>query len=497
MNGKNKSLLEIATINSEKASTEKENTEKKKIGQFFTPHNIAIFMAEMSIINSKDIRILDPGAGTGILSAALIDEIILKKTCFNIELVLFENDKSLLPYLTDLMREAELILSKHNIKFSYKIIQDDFIIYYKDKISKCLVDYFDIVISNPPYFKVPKKHEYSRILSKYIHGQPNVYFMFMIICINLLKENGQLIFLTPRSYCSGSYFKKFRSFLLENIDPIHFHLFNTRKKIFNAEKVLQEIIILNGIKRKSSNLFTKISSSSPDPFVDYREGFFRKKIIYLNRNNEILIRLPITKDHEELINTFDSWTNDLSKMGIGISTGPVVPFRCTELLEIYNPKKNYPLIYMKHIKNGKLCFPFNKNDLGVKNLKESKNILIPSGNYILLKRFSSLEQKRRIECCFFDESETNYPYIGIENHLNYLYKKKGIITKEEMYGLYVFLNSDILDGYFRIVNGNTQVNAYDINLLTLPNKDILNSLGSNYLNKKQKNFKNNKVKNSS
>ncbi|MFD4928420.1 Eco57I restriction-modification methylase domain-containing protein [Peribacillus butanolivorans] len=482
MNGNNKSLLEIAIINSNKAATEKNTAEKKETGQFFTPTSIAKFMAKMSIINTRDIRILDPGAGTGILSAALLDEIINNNCCSSVELVLFENDKTIVPYLEELMEKAKIIFSKNNTKFKYKIMNDDFILYYRDIFcEECTIDYFDIVISNPPYFKVPSKHEYSNILTNYIHGQPNVYFMFMIVCTKLLKENGQLIFLTPRSYCSGLYFKKFRSFLLDNIDPIQFHLFKSRKKIFNSEKVIQEIIILNGIKRGFSDIFTKISSSSADPFIDYKEEFFRKKYIYLKKHNELLIRLPLNKEQEKIINTFDSWSNDISKMGIGISTGPVVPFRCNGLLEEFVNDKSYPLFFMKHIKNGELNYPLSNTDLGIKKSKSSKNILIPAKNYLLVKRFSSSEQKRRIECCFFDKSNYNYSYIGIENHLNYLYKKTGDFSNDELYGLYVFLNSKTVDEYFRIVNGNTQVNAYDINLLPLPNKNVLISLGKEYL----------------
>jgi adenine-specific DNA-methyltransferase len=485
MNGKKKSLLEIATSYSEIASAEKNISEKKKIGQFFTPSNIALFMARMSNVSSNHIKILDPGAGTGTLSAALLDEILINDTCSKIELVLFEKDKTLLPYLVDLMGHAEMIFSSQNIAFTYSIINEDFIIYHKDIVSKRVSESYDIILSNPPYFKVSKKHRYSTILSEYIHGQPNVYFMFMIISAKLLKENGQLIFITPRSYCSGSYFKKFRSFFFNKIDPIHFHLFTTRSKIFTAEKVKQEIVIINGIKRNFSSKFTTISSSSADPFVNYSEKSFNKKFIYYVRNNELLIRLPLTNEHENIINKFEKWSNNITKMDIGISTGPVVPYRANHLLETYEKNKNYPLFYMKHIRNGKLCFPIGNTDLGIKDSIKSNSILIPSGNYIFIKRFSSSEQKRRIECCLFDKREHNYTYLGIENHLNYLYKKQGEFIKEELYGLFVFLNSKLLDEYFRIMNGNTQVNAYDINLLPLPDKEEILSLGKNYLlNKK-------------
>lgn len=53
-------------------SQPKEN--RKKIGQFFTSKETAIFMADMFDLKkiSGTVKILDPGAGTGILSAALL-----------------------------------------------------------------------------------------------------------------------------------------------------------------------------------------------------------------------------------------------------------------------------------------------------------------------------------------------------------------------------------------------------------------------------------------
>ena len=57
-------------------------SKRKHKGQFFTSANIAGFMAKMfdaNSINKKHISILDPGAGTGILSVAFIERIL--STC--------------------------------------------------------------------------------------------------------------------------------------------------------------------------------------------------------------------------------------------------------------------------------------------------------------------------------------------------------------------------------------------------------------------------------
>ena len=68
---------------------------------------------------------------------------------------------------------------------------------------------FDIVIMNPPYFKISKKSEYSKKMSDIIYGQPNIYALFMAMGVKFLNSNGKLIAITPRSFCNGLYFKAF------------------------------------------------------------------------------------------------------------------------------------------------------------------------------------------------------------------------------------------------------------------------------------------------
>ena len=53
-----------------------------------------------------------------------------------------------------------------------------------------------------------------------IHGQPNIYALFMAIAAHLLAKNGELIFITPRSYTAGPYFRLFREHFFSYVEPI-------------------------------------------------------------------------------------------------------------------------------------------------------------------------------------------------------------------------------------------------------------------------------------
>ena len=65
-------------------------------------------------------------------------------------------------------------------------------------------------------------------------------------------------------------------------------------------------------------------------------------------------------------------------------------------------------------------------------------------------------------------SEFPGEWVGLENHLNYIYRKQGSLETEEIYGLSALFNSALVDRYVRIANGNTQVNAAELRALPLP-----------------------------
>ena len=88
--------------------------------------------------------------------------------------------------------------------------------------------------------------------------------------------------------------------------------------------------------------------------------------------------------------------------------------------------------------------------------------LVPTRNYVLLRRFSAKEERRRLTASWLLRAEESRPYLALENHLNYVYHADRELTVEETYGLTALFNSALLDRYFRVISGNTQVNATEL-----------------------------------
>ncbi len=109
--------------------------------------------------------------------------------------------------------------------------------------------------------------------------------------------------------------------------------------------------------------------------------------------------------------------------------------------------------------------------------EESKRLLVPAKRYVLLKRFTAKEERRRLVAGIVETKDSYSPFLGLENHLNYIYGASQELTKEEALGLAALLNSVLVDRYFRAVSGNTQVNAAEIRTMPIPCLETIREIG--------------------
>ena len=87
-------MLNLAVRNTGKLIREKSKSENVRLGRLFTKKDTARLMASMLVIdeNKTAFTVLDPGAGTGILSAAVVEEICKRApSCKQIFLTCYEN----------------------------------------------------------------------------------------------------------------------------------------------------------------------------------------------------------------------------------------------------------------------------------------------------------------------------------------------------------------------------------------------------------------------
>jgi adenine-specific DNA-methyltransferase len=475
---------------------------KKQYGQYLTPILVADFMGSLITRKNKEkITILDPGIGTGILTCAVCEKAIQKNQILKeINIIGYEVDKNIIPSTNKSLNYLSKWLETKNVSCKYRIIDDDYIISNADAFQEDALLFnnlkhepkFDIIISNPPYFKINKNDIRSVAASRIVHGQPNIYSIFMVLSAYLLEEEGDLIFITPRSYTSGYYFKAFRETFFNEIIPQRFHLFGSRKEAFVRDDVLQEHLIIHGRKKNSTNLksinktLISFSNSSKDLNQLLTREALQKDVIDLSSNNKYVF-LPLSDEEEGILSFVNSWNGNLHKFNMEISTGRVVPFRAIHLLhkEINKSTDYAPMIWMNHIKDNEIFWPFENwhKEQFITINDQSASLLVPNNNYILMRRFSPKEDLKRINTAPLIKNSLKFKFLGIENHVNYIHRPSGDLTLEEVHGLSAVLNSKYIDIYFRTLNGNTEVSATEIRDIPLPDYNIICSIGAEIIKK--------------
>ncbi len=463
---------------------------KKENGQFFTPVEIAGLMASYSEFDGNSIRILDPGCGSVILSCALIEHLVQSnKNLKAVELVTYETDAELIPISEQSLSYLKKWGADNEIEIAIKLHTEDFILHNADCFKETgdlfskPIEQFDIVVSNPPYFKLSIEDKRAKVAKVVVNGHPNIYAIFMALSAKLLKDNGELIFITPRSYAAGGYFKIFREYFFKLIDLDKVHLFVSRKDTFSRDKVLQETVIIKGTRRLKPEPQVTISSSSglKDLKTPLIKTFPKKDIIDLNSNEKILY-LPTTDYDEAVLEIFKNWTGNLAKYNIKISTGPVVAFRARDYL-----RENFengtlqlvPLFWLHNVKQMILEWPIvkPKKEQYINIEEKSMPLLIQNKNYILLRRFSSKDDKNRLIAAPYFCNFIKADFIGVENKVNYIYRPKGHLERNEVVGLCALLNSSLFDAYFRIFNGNVNVSATELREMSLPPLETIQEIG--------------------
>lgn len=240
--------------------------ERKKYGQFFTGKSIAEYMASLFLIpkDKKEVSILDAGAGTGILSCALLERLEKCKQIEKISLTCYENDKNVFNILM-----SNLLFCKKESKkvVEFRVITENYITSQKLEYNNVVNNKdgskkYDLVIGNPPYKKVGKDTPEAQAMSNVCYGAPNLYFLFAAMGLFNLKDEGEMVYIVPRSWTSGAYFKRFREYFLSKGKLEQIHLFVNRNKIFDNEDVLQETIIIKVRKTQRVPKTVVITSSN-------------------------------------------------------------------------------------------------------------------------------------------------------------------------------------------------------------------------------------------
>lgn len=460
------------TVVSVPNAPKKPATRQAMLGQFFTPPSIAQFMAaQFTPAFPSRSKLLDAGAGRGALSTAFIERWRASISSGQLEATAYEIDHVILPELRTELRRFE------HQDVVMQVVDGDFIELASTMVALNRGPRFTHAILNPPYKKISSTSLHRAQLRAAGLETVNLYSGFVALALALLEAGGELVAIIPRSFCNGPYYQPFRRFILRYASIERIHLFNSRAKAFKDDGVLQENVIIKLIKGNAQGRVC-ISTSTDDHFSDLHEAQYAFERIVLPDDDNQFIHIPTEEADDDLLqNAAFGFT--ITDLGLKVSTGPVVDFRMREHLVDQPEAGTVPLLYPGHFADHSVEWPraaFKKPNC-IRDDVSTRKWLYPNGYYTVVRRFSSKEEKRRLVASIIDPTKLPADWIGIENHLNVIHEGRKPLTEDIARGLAVYLNSSIIEQYFRRFNGHTQVNATDLKNLPYPNRKVLIELG--------------------
>lgn len=460
-------LSELAILSSQAAQSMSALI-KTKYAAYFTPPALSNHM--VSIANYQGGKLGDKGAGAGILSATAAARHLMSGSDRRVMLHAHEIQPDIQKYLESAYEKVKELAGRRDQDVRYAI-DGDFTQVTKQALTRQYGDYDDIII-NPPYFKIPANGELNNAIFEALGFRvPNIYAAFILLSLHLLKEGGALTALVPRSFFNGRYFKPFRRHIkqIASIDSVT--RYRSRSNAFKNENVLQENCVVRFVRARQKDTIELFTCECPDSPAG--QSMQVKAQVLLDNPHDVFL-LPADKAELDAYIDVSQQSLSLSQLGIKVSTGKVVEYRVNEhlnsvgngamFIEGKSLDTNYVTYTPKYASNSK------GNALEI--TEHTQKFLIPADDYILFKRISSNTDIRRMHATVLREEDCKTGEVALSNHIQYLH---GARLRDNRYALALaaYLQSEKVELAMSTINGTTQLNVDDFDLIRVP-KSLFN-----------------------
>jgi adenine-specific DNA-methyltransferase len=459
----------------------KDKIKRQNLGQFFTPLYTARKFIEFTdfSFNLNTINICEPACGLGILSCVFIEKLCNYDFIKTINLTCFEIDSSITYYTNLVFNKLKLHCAKFAVELNFNLIQDDFILYYKEIFeNNSSLSKYDVIISNPPFFKLSNSDPKVTLAKNILYGLPNIYTIFFYISTNIVKQEGALYFLIPRSFCSNSFFKQYREHFIKYIKFQKIHLFSAEDPIFDSHSVLYEFIFISAIKTSVNDYYNiKIShSESINSKIDVNFDF----CFDINKN---IIPLPASNEDILILKKLASHSLNLRLLNFSVHYSNLIITKVEKFLTDNLNNNSYPVIWLHNIESTKFTFPLEmKYHNYINYSKEIEQYLISNNNYIFFRRYNNNDYIRRIKATAYEKNYIQTEKLAIDRLVGVLINNTNDLPVETYHGLTAYLNSNTVNSYFRMINGIINVTGEMILDLPIPDIAVINKAGSDIKN---------------
>lgn len=489
-------MLNLACRNTNKLIREHSREENIRLGRLFTKKETARLMADTVKLDTgkSAYTILDPGAGTGILSAAMIERICREvPACRQIFVTCYETDERFLPMLADnLERIRKKCRHDYDVKLFVTIYNENYLVDAKNHYTVTFLrteqDTFDIILCSPPSELHLKTSEEAESTGGVTQVKIHAAYLFAKAAAGHLERGGQLVILLPTVAATSSSLTPFRRFMHERLSLRSVHLFIGVQKNPRRAVPLKKQMLLH-FTRDEVREDVAISTSTDWGTEGAREVLSPLPYAFVVDEKDGSLTLPKSREDTSIVKYITSFPETLSSIGLKISTGRILDARCKDLLFNDAAKGLVPLFRPCTVQEGRVEFPgTQKKNADLPPIVAPHQYLAPvsaslvqrNKNMIFIKRVFSVSDDRFLNAgVHLAANYPAYPYISTHNKLLFIdtKNKKGEMSARFVYGLFALLNSTIYDRYLSIVSKSGQLSTKELRDLPLPPAHLIENMG--------------------
>ena len=486
-------MLKLTVRNTAKLVREKSKSDNVRLGRFFTKIECASLMAGMLNLegNSAALTVLDPGAGTGILSAAVVEEICKRApSCRQIFLTCYENNPIFLPRLYDnLERIRKKARHDYDVRLHFTVYEENYITdsrnHYTVALFNTVEEKFDIIICNPPTEFIEKTSDEAERVGKVTQVKTSLALLFAKLAATHLENNGQLVIMLPTTAATASGSAIFRREMKDMLSLVRVHLFVGKLKNTKRAIPLKKSMVLSYVKAKAPEcvaISTSTDWGTPAktsilPSLDYS---------FVVNKNDGSLTLPKSLEDTRIVKYISAFPETLASLGLKMSTGLVIDSRCEGLLFTEPIKGCIPLLRPTAIIGGQVRFPLPIKHQYIAPVH--KNLIQKNKNMVLIKRVPAGSDERFVNSAVYLASQLpQYKYVSTHNKINFIDTKdpNGEMCARLAFGIFALLNSTVYDRYLSIVSKSKQINSKEMRSLPLPPRNIVENIGMRLMQLRQ------------
>ena len=478
-------MLALAVRNTAKLVREKSKAENIRLGRLFTKKDTARLMASMAELDPEKsaYTILVPGAGTGILAAAVIEHICKNAPkCRQIFVTSYENDERFIPMLEDnLERIRKKCRHDYDVRLYSTVYAENYLTesktHYTVTFFDSVADKFDIIIQNPPselYLKnSPEATEVGGVTQVKIGAQ----YLFARLAATHLEDGGQLITVLPTTVATAAELRGFRVAMASELSLRKIHLFIGKQKNAKRAVPLRKNMIL-AYTKDTEHKDIEISVSRDAGSPEATERLSPLSYDFIVNATDGTLTLPKSAEDAKIVKYISAFPETLASLGLKVSTGLVIDSRCEGMLFTEPLPSSVPIIRSAAIQRGRIAFP-----LPIKNQYISPTdtrLIQKNKNMIIIKRVPAVSDERFVNSAIYLAAQMpKYRYISTHNKINYIdtKDKNSEICARLAFGLFALLNSTIYDRFISIISKSKQINAKELKNLPLPPRNLIENIG--------------------